>query len=84
MNRSHSTSCERQNSSIYNFFQDNAWIFSACECQELSCTFQESEKATNLDNLFVAAFSVLCGTVKKFKLKSYRHISYLGSLLGKL
>ena len=35
---------KRQNSSICIFFQNIAWIFSACEWQYLSFTFQKSRK----------------------------------------
>ena len=61
---------KRQNSSICKVFQDNAWTFSVCEWQDLSFTYQKSEKTTYLDNLVFSAFSVLWGTVKKSGLKS--------------
>ena len=44
--------------------------FSVCEWQDLSFTYQKSEKTTYLDNLVFSAFSVLWGTVKKSGLKS--------------
>ena len=50
---------KRQNSSICKFFQEIAWTFSFCDWQDLSFTYQKSEKTTYLDNLVFSAFSVL-------------------------
>ena len=74
---------KRQNSSICKFFQDIAWpFFFACEWQDLSFNYQKSEKATYLDNLVFSAFSVLWGTVKKFRLKSDRRHTLPGECAG--
>ena len=74
IHRSHSTPCKKAEFEHLQFFQDIAWtFFSACEWQELSFTYQKSEKtSTYLDNLVFSAPSVLWGTVKKFRLKSDR------------
>ena len=61
---------KRQNSSICKFPRTLLGLFSVCEWQDLSFTYQKSEKTTYLDNLVFSAFSVLLGTVKKFGLKS--------------
>ena len=74
---------KRQNSSICNFFQDIAWtFFSVCEWQDLSFTYQKSEKTTYLDNLVFSAFSVLWGTVKKSGLKSDSRQTLPGECAG--
>ena len=61
---------KRQNLSICKFFQDLLGLCSVCEWQDLSFTYQKSEKTTYLDNLVFSTFSVLWGTVKKSGLKS--------------
>ena len=75
---------KRQNSSICKFFQDIAWTFSVCEWQDLSFTYQKSEKTTYLDNLVFSAFSVLWGTVKNPGWNPTRVRRYLGSAPGSL
>ena len=61
---------KRQNSSICKFSRTLLGLLSVCEWQDLSFTYQKSEKTTYLDNLVFSAFSVLWGTVKKSGLKS--------------
>ena len=59
-----------QISNICNFSRTLLGLFSVCEWQDLSFTYQKSEKTTYLDNLVFSASSVLWGTVKKSGLKS--------------
>ena len=50
---------KRQNSASENFSRTLLGLFSACEWQDMSFTYQKSEKTTYLDNLVFSAFSVL-------------------------
>ena len=71
INRSHSTPCKKAEFEHLQIFPGHCLdFFSVCEWQDLSFTYQKSEKATYLDNLVFSAFSVLWGTVKKSGLKS--------------
>ena len=71
INRSHSTPCEKAEFEHLQIFPGHCLdLFSVCEWQDLSFTYQKSEKTTYLDNLVFSAFSVLWGTVKKSGLKS--------------
>ena len=85
INRSHSTPCKigRIRASA-NFSRTLLGLFSVCEWQDLSFTYQKSEKTTHLDNLVFSAFSVLWGTVKKSGWNPTRVRSYLGSAPGSL
>ena len=71
INRSHSTLFKKAEFKHLQSFPGQCLdFFSVCEWQDLSFTYQKSEKTTYLDNLVFSAFSVLWGTVKKSGLKS--------------
>ena len=71
INRSHSTPCKKAGFEHLQIFSRTLLgLFSVCEWQDLSFTYQKSEKTTYLDNLVFSALSVLWGTVKKSGLKS--------------
>ena len=67
-----------------NFSRTLLGLFSACEWQDMSFTYQKSEKTTYLDNLVFSAFSVLWGTVKNPGRNPTGVIRYLGSASGSL
>ena len=68
---------KRQNSSICNFFQDNAWIFSVPVSGKICRSpFKKVKRQPNLIILFSQHSSFFEGQSKKFKLKPD-----LGSLL---
>ena len=83
INRSHSTPCKKGRiRASANCYKLLLGLFSASEWQNLSFTYQNSEKATYLDNLVFSVFSVLWGTVKTFRLKSHRHHTLPGECAG--
>ena len=60
INRSLSTPCKKAEFEHLQFFSRHCLDFiSACEWQDLSFTYQKSEKTSYLDNLVFSAFSVL-------------------------
>ena len=83
INQSHSTPCKKAEFEHLQIFPGHCLdFFSAREWQDMSSTYQKSEKATYHDNLVFSAFSVLWGTVKKYGPKSDRRHTLPGECAG--